>query len=104
MYAMCDREDDVKIGVKSSAILFGQHDRLIIGILQVLTLLLLAWVGILSGLGTSYWLGLLVALGLSLYQQWLIRHREPLPSLHAFLNNHWLGMAVFIGIAGDYAF
>ncbi|WMP15691.1 4-hydroxybenzoate octaprenyltransferase [Thiothrix lacustris] len=104
MYAMCDREDDLKIGVKSTAILFGQHDRLLIGVLQVLTLLLLAWVGILSSLGGGYWSGLLVATGLSVYQQWLIRHREPLPSLQAFLNNHWLGMAVFIGLAVDYAF
>ncbi len=104
MYAMCDREDDLKIGVKSTAILFGQHDRLLIGVLQVLTLLLLAWVGILSGLGNAYWLGLLVAVGFSVYQQWLIREREPLPSLQAFLNNHWLGMAVFIGLAVDYAF
>jgi 4-hydroxybenzoate polyprenyltransferase len=77
---------------------------LIIGVLQVFTLLLLVWVGILSGLGTAYWLGLLVALGFSVYQQWLIREREPLPSLQAFLNNHWLGMAVFIGLAVDYAF
>ncbi|MGB5599110.1 MAG: 4-hydroxybenzoate octaprenyltransferase [Thiothrix litoralis] len=104
MYAMCDREDDLKIGVKSTAILFGQHDRLLIGVLQVLTLLLLAWVGILSSLGGGYWFGLLVAAGLSVYQQWLIRQREPLPSLQAFLNNHWLGMAVFIGLAVDYAF
>lgn len=104
MYAMCDREDDLKIGVKSTAILFGQHDRLAVGVLQVLTLLLLLWVGILSGFGIWYWLGLLVAAGLSAYQQWLIRHREPIPSLRAFLNNHWLGMAVFIGLAADYAF
>jgi 4-hydroxybenzoate polyprenyltransferase len=102
MYAMCDREDDLKIGVKSTAILFGQYDRLIIGILQVLTLVLLAVVGILSGRGLWFWLGLLVAAGFSVYQQWLIRNREPIPSLHAFLNNHWLGMAVFIGLATDY--
>lgn len=104
MYAMCDREDDLKIGVKSSAILFGQHDRLIIAILQTLTLLLLLGVGLLSGLGGWYWLGLLAAAGFSLYQQWLIRHREPLPSLRAFLNNHWFGMAIFVGLALDYAF
>lgn len=104
MYAMCDREDDVKIGVKSSAILFGQHDRLIIGILQLLMLALLITVGILSGRGSWYWLGLLAAAMLSVYQQWLIREREPQPSLQAFLNNHWLGMAVFAGIATDYAF
>lgn len=104
MYAMCDRDDDLKIGVKSSAILFGRYDRLIIAVLQVLTLFLLAWVGILAERGYWFWLGLLVAVGFSLYQQWLIRNREPLPSLHAFLNNHWLGMAVFIGLALDYAF
>jgi 4-hydroxybenzoate polyprenyltransferase len=104
MYAMCDREDDVKIGVKSSAILFGQHDRLIIGILQILTLALLVAVGILSERGAWYWLGLLAAALLSVYQQWLIREREPPLSLQAFLNNHWLGMAVFVGIAADYAF
>lgn len=104
MYAMCDRDDDLKIGVKSSAILFARHDRLIIGILQLLTLLLLGIVGVLNGLDDWYWLGLLVAAGFALYQQWLIRDREPLPSLQAFLNNHWLGMAVFAGLALDYAF
>ncbi|MDD5393486.1 MAG: 4-hydroxybenzoate octaprenyltransferase [Thiothrix sp.] len=103
LYAMCDREDDLKIGIKSTAILFGQHDRLIVGILQVATLLLLALVGVLVGRGIWYWLGLLVASGFAVYQQWLIRNREPLPSLRAFLNNHWLGMAVFVGLATDYA-
>lgn len=103
MYAMCDRDDDLKIGIKSTAILFGQHDRLIIGVLQLLVLLLLAGVGYLSALGGWYWLGLLVASSLGIYQQWLIRQREPLPSLQAFLNNHWLGMAIFAGIAADYA-
>lgn len=103
MYAMCDRDDDLKIGVKSSAILFGQHDRLIIGILQLLTLVLLGWIGLLSGRGGWYWLGCGVAIVLCVYQQWLIRNREPLPSLRAFLNNHWLGMAVFLGLAVDYA-
>ncbi|MEB4593462.1 4-hydroxybenzoate octaprenyltransferase [Candidatus Thiothrix sp. Deng01] len=104
MYAMCDRDDDLKIGVKSSAILFARHDRLIIGILQLLTLLLLGIVGVLNGLDNWYWLGLLVAASFALYQQWLIRDREPLPSLQAFLNNHWLGMSVFAGLALDYAF
>lgn len=103
MYAMCDREDDLKIGVKSTAILFGQHDRVIIGVLQVLTLVLLAVVGWLSARGNWYWLGWAAAVGFSLYQQWLIRRREPLPSLQAFLNNHWLGMCVFVGLAADYA-
>lgn len=102
MYAMCDREDDLKIGIKSSAILFGQYDRLIIGILQVLTLVLLGVVGVLANRGYWYWLGLLVACGFGIYQQWLIRKREPMPSLRAFLNNHWLGMAIFAGLAIDY--
>ncbi len=102
MYAMCDREDDLKIGVKSSAILFGQHDRLIVGILQALTLILLGIVGVLANRGLWYWLGLGIAVGFALYQQWLIRKREPMPSLQAFLNNHWLGMAIFIGLALDY--
>lgn len=102
MYAMCDREDDLKIGVKSSAILFGKHDRLIVGILQILTLLLLGIVGLLTNRGTWYWGGLFIAAGFASYQQWLIRKREPLASLRAFLNNHWLGMAVFIGLALDY--
>ena len=103
MYAMCDREDDLKIGVKSSAILFGQHDRLIIAILQTLTLLLLLGVGLLSGLGGWYWLGLLAAAGFSLYQQWLIRHREPLPSLRAFLTTTGSGWQ-FLSAGIDYAF
>ena len=102
MYAMCDREDDLKIGVKSSAILFGQYDRLIVGILQALTLILLGIVGVLANRGLWYWLGLGIAVGFALYQQWLIRKREPMPSLQAFLNNHWLGMAIFIGLALDY--
>ena len=103
MYAMCDRDDDMKIGVKSSAILFGQHDRLIIAMLQLATLALLITVGLLTERVVLFWLGLFVAGGFGLYQQWLIRHREPLPSFRAFLNNHWLGMAVFLGLAADYA-
>lgn len=103
MYAMCDRDDDLKIGVKSSAILFGKQDKLIIGLLQGLTLLLLAVVGVMSERGSWFWLGMLIAAGFSVYQQWLIRNREPMPSLRAFLNNHWLGMAVFAGLVLDYA-
>lgn len=103
MYAMCDRDDDLQIGVKSSAILFGRHDRLVVGLLQLATLALLLIIGLLAERGVWYWLGWLIAGGLSVYQQWLIRKREPLPSLRAFLNNHWLGMAVFIGLVMDYA-
>lgn len=104
MYAMVDREDDVKIGVKSTAILFGRHDRLIIGLIQLAMLLNLIWVGELAGLGWAYWLGLLVATALGIYQQWLIRDREPRACFQAFLNNNWLGIAVFVGIVADYVF
>ena len=103
MYAMADREDDLKIGVKSSAILFGEADRLILGVLQILFLLDLVLVGERAQLGTPYYLGLAVATGLGLYQQWLIREREPLACFRAFLNNHYLGLAIFVGIVLDYA-
>jgi len=102
LYAMCDREDDLRIGLKSSAILFGRHDRLIIAVLQVLMLASLATVGVLTGRGVWYGLSLLVAVGLSAYQQWLIRARDPQQSFHAFLNNNWLGMVVFVGLVADY--
>lgn len=103
MYAMSDRADDLKIGVKSSAILFGQYDRLIIGILQVATLVLLIIAGILAERGWLFFLGLLVAALFMVYQQVLIKTRDPHQSLRAFLNNNWVGIAVFVGLALDYA-
>jgi 4-hydroxybenzoate polyprenyltransferase len=102
-YAMVDREDDVKIGVKSTAILFGRHDRLAIGLLQLFMLGLLLWVGMLDGRGAYYWLGLGAAALLSLYQQYLIRHRQPKLCFEAFLNNNYFGMAIFLGLLFDYA-
>ncbi|WP_020558151.1 4-hydroxybenzoate octaprenyltransferase [Thiofilum flexile] len=102
MYAMSDREDDVKIGVKSSAIFFGHYDKLVIGILQILTLALLIWVGQLAELGVFYYGGLVVAAGFALYEQYLIRKRERLPCFQAFLNNNWFGLAVFLGLSLDY--
>ncbi len=101
MYAMADREDDLKIGVKSSAILFGRHDRLIIGLLQLLSLSLLVLAGLSFELGLYYYLGLAAAALTNLYQQWLIRHREPMVCFRAFLNNHYFGLLVFIGLAAD---
>lgn len=103
MYAMADREDDVKIGVKSTAILFGRFDRLIVGGLQLATLLLLALVGWREGLGGAYYAGLGAAAVLALWQQWLIRRREPAACIAAFRNNQWFGMAVFVGLALDLA-
>lgn len=103
MYAMVDRPDDLKIGVKSSAILFGRWDRIIIGVLQILVLACLLWVGHAAGLGVIFHLGLGIAAALALYQQYLIRERSPGGCFKAFLNNNWFGAAVFAGIAADLA-
>lgn len=103
MYAMVDREDDLKIGVKSTAILFGKHDRLITGLFQFAMLLLLVVVGVKLQLGAAFYIGLLLAAGLAGYQQLLIRERERQPCFQAFLNNHYLGALIFLGIFFDYA-
>lgn len=103
MYAMVDREDDLKIGVKSTAILFGAYDRHIIGILQLIMLALLAAIGVMQKLGGLYYFGLAVAAGFSLYQQKLIFYRGRADCFKAFLNNNWFGIAVFAGLALDYA-
>jgi 4-hydroxybenzoate polyprenyltransferase len=104
MYAMVDREDDLKLGVRSSAILFGRADRVAVAILQVATLASLVAVGWMIGLGRWYWLGLLTAAALAVWQQWLIRDREPAACFQAFLNNNYFGMAVFVGLALHYHF
>jgi 4-hydroxybenzoate polyprenyltransferase len=102
MYAITDRADDLKIGVKSSAILFGRFDRLIIGLLQLLVLALLVLTGLSFSLGSYYYLGLAAASVFFVYEQYLIRDRDPKLSFRAFLNNHYFGMTVFIGLAVDY--
>ncbi len=102
MYGMVDREDDLKIGVKSTAILFGKADRAIIATIQILLLAALLMVGQTASLGSYYYFGLLLATGLALYQQYLIREREPKDCFQAFLNNNWFGAAVFTGIVLDY--
>jgi len=102
MYGMVDREDDLKIGVKSTAILFGEADRLIIGIMQAIVIIGLFLLGNQMSLGPFYYMGVTVAAGLSVYQQYLIRDRQPPACFQAFLNNHWLGMAVFLGLVVDY--
>ncbi|WPL17604.1 4-hydroxybenzoate octaprenyltransferase [Thiorhodovibrio winogradskyi] len=101
-YAMVDREDDLKIGIKSTAILFGRQDLLVVGVLQVLMLVLLIAVGLGAGLGLAYYAGIGVAAALALYQQWLISGREPGRCFKAFLNNNYYGMAVFVGLVIDY--
>ena len=104
IYAMVDREDDLKLGLKSTAILFADMDKLMIGILQVLMLLALALAGRDMHFGRWYFAGLAVAALLFAYQQWLIRTREPAACLRAFLNNNYVGMAIFIGLALQYLY
>ena len=97
-YAMVDREDDLKIGIKSTAILFGRYDVLVITLLHMIAIALLIWTGWLLSLHLWYYLGLIVAASSAVYQQFLIRDRQPKRCFKAFLNNHWLGLAVFVGI------
>ena len=102
MYAMADRDDDIKIGVKSTAILFGESDRFWIGLFQILLVSVLLIIGYQTALGPWYYLGIGAAVLLSVYQQYLIRHRDPGECFKAFLNNNWLGGAVFAGIAVNF--
>lgn len=102
MYAMVDKDDDLKIGVKSTAILFGEYDRHIMAVLQLIILGLLVAVGQMQALGLAYYGGVAVAAGLSVYQQKLIFHREKSECFKAFLNSNWFGLAVFAGLVLDY--
>jgi 4-hydroxybenzoate polyprenyltransferase len=104
MYAMVDREDDLKIGVKSSAIVFGDMDKLIIGLLQALMLFALYLVGTNMEFGYWYNLGLVGAATFFAWQQWKIRDRKPLSCFLAFQNNQYVGLAVFVGILLEYTF
>ena len=102
MYAMVDKEDDLKIGVKSTAILFGSYDRYIMAFLQLIIIGLLIIVGQMKHLSWPYYGGILVATGLFVYQQKLIYYRDKTQCFKAFLNNNWFGMVVFIGLLVDY--
>lgn len=102
MYAMVDKDDDLRIGVKSTAILFGDADKMIIGVLQCSTLITLALVGKQVNLGWLYYLGLIAAAAFFVYQQYLIHDRDRDLCFSAFLNNHYAGLMVFIGVAGHY--
>jgi 4-hydroxybenzoate polyprenyltransferase len=104
MYAMVDRDDDLKLGLKSTAILFGDADRLIIGAMQAMALFALLLVGNEAGLGSWYRAGLAAGAVIFAYEQWLIRRRDPARCFQAFNNNHYFGMVVFIGLALDYLF
>ena len=101
-YAMVDKSDDLKIGVKSTAILFGQYDRHIVGLLQLSVVLMLVALGRYLQLSLPFYLGILVAAGLFLHQQRLIFYRDRQACFKAFLNNNYVGMAIALGIAGHY--
>ena len=103
-YAMVDRDDDLKVGIKSTAILFGRSDKIIVGLLQLGALVLLIAVGAMMGLHQLYYWFLLLAAGLFVYQQMLIRERERDPCFKAFLNNNYVGMLVCIGIGAGVGF
>lgn len=98
-YAMVDRDDDLKVGIKSAAILFGRFDKIIIGVLQLSTLVLMILIGHSLDLHQVYYWFLLMASGLFVYQQQLIGSREREPCFKAFLNNNYVGMLIFLGIA-----
>jgi 4-hydroxybenzoate polyprenyltransferase len=102
MYAMVDRDDDLKIGVKSTAILFGQYDKRIVGFLQLFTLALLFTVGEILAFGWPFQLALVLSAGLFSYQQMLIVNRDRDNCFKAFLNNHWVGLIIFVGVYIEY--
>lgn len=104
MYAMVDRDDDLKVGIKSTAILFGKYDRQIIGLFQIAALLCFVAAGWSADRGLLYGLGLLTFVGFSTYQQMLIFGRERAPCFKAFLNNNWAGLALFVSLGADYLF
>lgn len=101
LYAMVDRDDDLKIGVKSTAILFGRYDKIMIGLLQLTTILLLILIGYICALTSIYYVSILIAAILFVYQQWLSRARVREACFQAFLNNHYVGLVIFLGISGS---
>ena len=103
LYAMADREDDLKAGVKSSAIFFGRYDLVMVALLHTACLLLLAHLGWETGRGWIYFAGLATAAGFATVQQYRLELREPAECLRAFRNNNYFGLSIFIGLALDYA-
>ena len=101
-YAMVDREDDLKIGIQSSAITFGRFDVLAVMCCYIVTLLLLTFTGLLLGLGYAYYMGLALAASVAIHHYFLIRQREKTNCFKAFLANNWFGFSVFMGLAAQY--
>lgn len=102
-YAMVDRDDDLLVGIKSTAILFGNADRMIIAALQVACLATLVWSGLLFHLQWPYYLSLVVVAILFGYHLYLIRNQDPAACFKAFKHNNWVGITIFLGIATSYA-
>ena len=101
---MVDRDDDLKIGLRSSAITFGRFDIMAVMSCYALSLLLLAYAGQMAHLGYFYYLGLMVAAGVAIRHYFLIRLRDKESCFQAFLHNNWFGLAVFVGLVGHYSF
>lgn len=104
IYAMVDRDDDLKIGVKSTAILFGDADKLIIGILQILVILSFCVIGYRAEMGHWLYLGLTLVALIFIYHQFLMKDRDRDRCFHAFLHNHWVGFILFIAILLNYGY
>ncbi|MCZ4337285.1 4-hydroxybenzoate octaprenyltransferase [Shewanella colwelliana] len=102
MYAMVDRDDDLKVGIKSTAILFGRFDRQIIALFQLVALGCFIMAGLSAERGLLYGLGIITFVGFSVYQQKLIHGRERAPCFKAFLNNNWAGLSLFVALGADY--
>nr|VFK81156.1 MAG: 4-hydroxybenzoate polyprenyltransferase [Candidatus Kentron sp. SD] len=102
IYAMVDREDDIRIGVKSTAILFGKGDRMVVAAIQAAVIVIFLLIGEKAGFGMYYYSGLVAAAALGMYQQYLIRTRQSHQYFRAFLNNNWFGAAIFAGIYFHY--
>ncbi len=103
-YAMVDRDDDVRIGIRTSALTFGRHDVAAVALCYAIYLAGMAWAGVFLRMGAWYYAGLAAALAVALHHLWIIRTRERAACFRAFLGNHWLGLAVFAGVALDFAF
>lgn len=102
--AMVDRDDDLKLGLKSSAILFGDLDKIIIGILQLSFVWIMVMIAQRLSLGGFFYLGVTIAAGLLLHQQYLIKDRDRDQCFTSFLSNHWVGLAIFVGLFLHYLF
>lgn len=102
-YAMVDRDDDLKIGIKTSAITFGRFDVAAVMLCYAVALGLIAWIGHDLAMGLCFYAGLAVAAGMAVYHYTLIRGRERMPCFKAFMHNNWLGAVIFVGIAADFA-